>query len=109
MEPRSEDLLAEGILSSLKPSIEELDGSLMSLRHSQITLQQSIESLSEEIKAFSTFNHHLDLDTYLKKLTSSRRRVMLVSNILHNSQERLLKIQNGVAREMAKKKTLLAK
>ena len=106
-EVENADLLTEGIITSLKPSIEELDGSIMSLRQSQAKLKHNIETLSEEIKAFYNFEPNYDIEACLKKLMNSRRRVMLVNNILQNSQERLNRIHNGIAREMAKKKAQL--
>lgn len=102
-----EAILSEGLLTSLKPSIEELDASIVSLRQSQVDLQTSIESLSDDIKSFSNFDQDFHLEVCLKKLTNSRRRVMLVNNILQNSQERLNRIQNGVAKELVKKKNAL--
>ncbi|MGH0182167.1 UNVERIFIED_CONTAM: hypothetical protein FKN15_008209 [Acipenser sinensis] len=49
----------------------------------------------------------LDLDPYVKKLLSARRRVVLVNNILQNAQERLRRLNHNVAKETARRKTML--
>ena len=51
-EVENADLLTEGIITSLKSSIEELNRSIMSFRQSQAKWKHDIETLSEEIKAF---------------------------------------------------------
>uniref|UniRef100_A0A673GAI8 Biogenesis of lysosome-related organelles complex 1 subunit 7 n=1 Tax=Sinocyclocheilus rhinocerous TaxID=307959 RepID=A0A673GAI8_9TELE len=49
----------------------------------------------------------LDLDPYVKKLLNARRRVVLVNNILQNAQERLRRLNHNVAKETARRKTML--
>ena len=56
-------------------------------RQSQLELRQHIDSLSEDLKkAAERQNAPIELDAYVKKLNNSKRRVMLVNNILQNAQ-----------------------
>lgn len=49
----------------------------------------------------------LELDTYVTKLVNAKRKVVLVSNILQKTQERLNKIHQAVEKETNKRKALL--
>ncbi|XP_060552714.1 SNARE-associated protein Snapin-like, partial [Ruditapes philippinarum] len=75
---------------------------------SQVELRQQIDSLAGDLLVISSSQTiSVDLESYVKKLNNSRRRVMLVNNILQNVQERLTKLYNNVSRETARRKVLL--
>ncbi|KAG8190249.1 hypothetical protein JTE90_001333 [Oedothorax gibbosus] len=102
------DVLAEGLMEMLRPSVEQLDDHVRLTLVSQKELRQQIESLSEELRQISeTYNSMFDLDVYVKKLMNAKRRVMLVNNILQNAQERLNRLHQSIARETSKRKALL--
>ena len=50
----------------------------------QCVSSQELRQLSEKQKV------PVDLDTYIKKLANSRKRVLLVNDILHNVQVRVI-------------------
>jgi len=102
------DALAEGLVDLLKPAVEEIDERVRSVRQSQFDLRQNIDSLAEDLKKISEAQpNNVDLDSYIKKLNNSRRRVMLVNNILQNAQDRLSKLHYNVSKETARRKALL--
>lgn len=49
----------------------------------------------------------LELEGYVTKLVNAKRKVVVVSNILQKTQERLNKIHEAVERETNKRKALL--
>ncbi|MED6272417.1 SNARE-associated protein Snapin [Girardinichthys multiradiatus] len=102
------DPVAEGLLELIKPAIQQLDVHVHSVRESQVELREHIDNLATEL--FRINEHQkvaLDLDPYVKKLLNSRRRVVLVNNILQNAQERLRRLNHNVAKETARRKTML--
>ncbi|XP_072303183.1 SNARE-associated protein Snapin [Eucyclogobius newberryi] len=102
------DVLAEGLIDLMKPAIQQLDLHVHSVRESQVELREHIDNLATEL---CRINEHqrvaLDLDPYVKKLLNARRRVVLVNNILQNAQERLRRLNHNVAKETARRKTML--
>ncbi|XP_076353707.1 SNAP associated protein [Tachypleus tridentatus] len=107
-ESPTRDALADGLIELLRPTVEQIDERVKSTRISQMELRQQIDSLAEDLRHVSE-NQHVpyDLDIYVKKLMNAKRRVMLVSNILQNAQERLNRVHHNVAKETAKRKALL--
>ncbi|XP_054877963.1 SNARE-associated protein Snapin [Poeciliopsis prolifica] len=104
----STDPIAEGLLELIKPAIHQLDLHVHSVRESQVELREHIDNLATEL--FRINEHQkiaLDLDPYVKKLLNARRRVVLVNNILQNAQERLRRLNHNVAKETARRKTML--
>ncbi|XP_014871102.1 SNARE-associated protein Snapin [Poecilia latipinna] len=104
----STDPVAEGLLELIKPAIHQLDLHVHSVRESQVELREHIDNLATEL--FRINEHQkiaLDLDPYVKKLLNARRRVVLVNNILQNAQERLRRLNHNVAKETARRKTML--
>ncbi|XP_027892085.1 SNARE-associated protein Snapin [Xiphophorus couchianus] len=102
------DPVAEGLLELIKPAIHQLDLHVHSVRESQVELREHIDNLATEL--FRINEHQkiaLDLDPYVKKLLNARRRVVLVNNILQNAQERLRRLNHNVAKETARRKTML--
>ncbi|XP_016104389.1 SNARE-associated protein Snapin-like [Sinocyclocheilus grahami] len=106
--PSGRDALAEGLLELMSPAVQQLDLHVHSVRESQVELREHIDNLASEL---CRINEHqkvaLDLDPYVKKLLNARRRVVLVNNILQNAQERLRRLNHNVAKETARRKTML--
>ncbi|XP_061822790.1 SNARE-associated protein Snapin isoform X1 [Nerophis lumbriciformis] len=102
------DAIAEGMYNILQPAVQQLDLHVHSVRESQVELREHIDNLASEL---CRINEHqkvaLDLDPYVKKLLNARRRVVLVNNILQNAQERLRRLNHNVAKETARRKTML--
>ncbi|XP_006824978.1 SNARE-associated protein Snapin-like isoform X2 [Saccoglossus kowalevskii] len=102
------DDLADGLLDLLRPAVLEVDDQVKRVRESQVELRQQIDGLAEELKKLSEEQPlPVELDAYVKKLMNSRRRIMVVNNILQNAQERLGKLHYNVSRETARRKALL--
>ncbi|XP_052093933.1 SNARE-associated protein Snapin-like [Mytilus californianus] len=102
------DAIADGLVDLLKPSVEEVDSRVKTVRESQIELRQQIDLVAEDLKKIAELQGiPIDLEPYVKKLNNSRRRVMLVNNILQNSQDRLNKLYSNVSKETAKQKALV--
>lgn len=87
LDTKTRDALTEGLIDLLKPSVEEIDDRVRTVRESQVELRQHIDSLADDLKRIAEQQAvPVDLEPYVKKLNSSRRRVMLVNNILQNVQ-----------------------
>ncbi|KAJ7378128.1 hypothetical protein OS493_024793 [Desmophyllum pertusum] len=100
--------LADGLMQIFRPAVEELDNRVISVRKSQVELREQIDKLAQDLHRLSELQEFpIDLEPYVKKLMNSRRRVMLVNNILQNAQERLGRLHQSVTRETAKRKALL--
>jgi len=104
----NQNALADGLMQIFKPAVEELDDKVVSVRQSQVELREQIDKLAQDLHRLSELQElPVDLEPYVKKLMNSRRRVMLVNNILQNAQERLGRLHQSVTRETAKRKALL--
>lgn len=102
------DALTEGLMSLLKPTVDQLDERNRATRISQIELKQQIESLTEDLRRIDeALQCPLDLESYAKKLVSAKHKITVVGNILQTTQERLDKIHRSLDKESAKKQTLL--
>nr|XP_033329276.1 SNAPIN protein homolog [Megalopta genalis]XP_033329285.1 SNAPIN protein homolog [Megalopta genalis] len=102
------DALTEGLMSLLKPTVDQLDERIRATRICQIELKQQIESLSEELQRINeSLQCPLETDSYVKKLINAKHKITIVSNILHSTQERLNKIHQAVEKNTAKRKALL--
>ncbi|XP_073996167.1 SNAP associated protein [Rhodnius prolixus] len=102
------DSLAEGLMSVLKPTIDQLDERVRTTRVSQLELKQQLESLSEDLKNITyEQNSPLDLEVYSQKLLNSRHKITVVSNILQAAQDRLHKVQILINKENSKRKILV--
>ncbi|KAK3087920.1 hypothetical protein FSP39_012449 [Pinctada imbricata] len=87
LDNNTRDALSNGLIDLLKPSVEEIDDRVKTVRESQVELRQQIDSLADDLKAIAEQQAvPVDLEPYVKKLNNSRRRVMLVNNILQNVQ-----------------------
>ena len=106
--PEHQKLFADGLFNLLKPAVEELDESVLAVRHSQLELRQQIDSLTEDLKKINEqLQTKFDLEPYLKKLNNARRRIMLVNNIMQNVQERVNRLHSSVLKDVGRKKDLL--
>ena len=102
-----EDKLAEGLLYLLKPAVEEIDNNVVNTRESQLLLREHIDKLTVELHTLATVQKPpIDLDPYVKKLLTCRRKVTLVNSVLQNTQERLNKLQQNISKEINKKNAL---
>lgn len=102
------DALTEGLMSLLKPTVDQLDERIRATRISQIELKQQIDSLNEELlKISENLQQPLELESYVKKLVNAKQKVTIVSNILQTTQDRLNKIHQAIEKESAKKRSLL--
>ncbi|KAJ8300854.1 hypothetical protein KUTeg_022373, partial [Tegillarca granosa] len=87
LDTKTRDSVTDGLIELLKPSVEEIDDRVKTVRESQVELRQQIDSLADDLKRIAEQQAvPVDLDPYVKKLNNSRRRVMLVNNILQNVQ-----------------------
>ncbi|XP_070581883.1 SNARE-associated protein Snapin-like isoform X1 [Ptychodera flava] len=107
-DPQTRDALAEGLLDLLKPAVEEVDEQVARVRESQVELRQQIDGLADELKKLSDEQPlPVELDVYVKKLMNSRRRIMVVNNILQNAQTRMDKLNSRINAHVAKRKSTL--
>lgn len=99
------DSIADGLMSLLKPTIDQLDERVRTTRVSQLELKQQLDILSEELKQISAEQScPIDLEVYSNKLINSRHKISVVNNILQAAQDRLQKLQNQLTKESAKRK-----
>ncbi|XP_066582197.1 SNAPIN protein homolog [Prorops nasuta] len=103
------DALTEGLMSLLKPTVDQLDERIRATRICQIELKQRIESLTEELTGISNLLHFQQFDTesYVKKLINAKHKITIVSNILQATQERLNRLHQTVEKNTVKRKALL--
>ncbi|CAG0884015.1 unnamed protein product [Darwinula stevensoni] len=81
------DLLADGIVNMLKPTVDQIEERIKFTRIRQVELHQHIETLLIDLQRISEAQPApLDFEEYVKKLTNTKRRVMVINNILHNAQ-----------------------
>ncbi|KAH9508894.1 hypothetical protein Btru_050399 [Bulinus truncatus] len=108
LDQENRDAISRGLVDLLKPAVDEIDERVKCVRESQVELRQQIDSLCEDLKKISESDPvPVELEPYVKKLNSSRRRVMLVNSILQNVQDRLTKLHNNISKETARRKTML--
>ncbi|KAK3793825.1 hypothetical protein RRG08_018330, partial [Elysia crispata] len=87
LDSENKDAIARGLIGLLKPAVGEIDERVKGVRESQMELRQQIDSLCEDLKKITENDPvPIELEPYVKKLNSSRRRVMLVNSILQNVQ-----------------------
>ncbi|XP_060516456.1 uncharacterized protein LOC132695879 isoform X4 [Cylas formicarius] len=101
------DTIAEGLMGLIKPTVDQLVERVRATRLSQLELKQAIDSLAEELKKISAQQTSRDLDSYVRKLLNAKQRVVVLSNVLQNAQERLNKVHLSIDKEVVKRKMLL--
>ncbi|KJE95635.1 hypothetical protein CAOG_06066 [Capsaspora owczarzaki ATCC 30864] len=103
-------VLASGLFQLLLPVVEQLESSVDGVQTAQTALKTNIESLMTELRQFNEVNaatQPVNLDVYIKKLITARRRVTTVSNTLGETQARIQRLQQSIAKEQKRKKETL--
>ena len=84
------DTLAEGLVGLVRPSLESLDESVAATREAQAQLKDKIQSLENQlVQLQASVNRNqsgVDLEAYINKLTSSKKRILVVNSILQGAQ-----------------------
>merc|ERR1712136_173954 len=104
-EQRDKEALAQGLFHLFRPAVDQVDERVKAVRQSQVELRAHIDNLAEDLRRISDSRHvPIDLEPYIKKLTSTRRRVVVVTNVLSTVQERVNKLNYYVNREKNRRK-----
>nr|CAB3266427.1 SNARE-associated protein Snapin-like [Phallusia mammillata] len=99
-EPKIED----NLFAIIKPAVEKIDLNVAAVRQSQLELRNTIDAVSNELQRISEEQAlDVDLEPYIRRLINTKRRVVLVSNIVQNVQDRLNKLQRSTAQETIRK------
>jgi len=102
------DTITEGLLNLLKPSVETLDTQVEKTREAQIELRDQIDLLAAELKKISEQQASpIDLESYITKLGNSKKRVLVVQNVLASAQDRLNKVHQSCLRETNRRRNQL--
>jgi len=102
------DTITEGLLNVLKPSVEALDTQVEKTREAQVELRDQIDVLAAELKKISEQQASpIDLEAYITKLGNSKKRVLVVQNVLASAQDRLNKVHQSCLRETNRRRTQL--
>jgi chromosome segregation ATPase len=107
-EDREQSILAAGILNVLGPAVKQIDDKVDQVKDSQTKLKEQIDKLAEELCQLAEKQKiPIDLDTYIKKLAISRRRILLVNDILQNVHERMDKLQRNINKETIRQRSAI--
>ena len=84
----------------------------METRKAQAELRGNIELLAQDLEAIRAAQNPEDsplpdLEAAIEKLNNSKKRVVVVANLLKGAQDRLNKVHKECVRETAKRRTLL--
>lgn len=102
------DTLSDGLLSLLRPTIEQLDDRVRATRISQVELKQHLDGLSDDLKQLTDQQTcPLDLEKYVRKLNEAKAKITVVGNILQTSQDRLTKLTHQINKEQNRRKALI--
>ena len=81
------DNLTDGLVGLLRPSLEALDKGVCNTRDAQNELKDRINSLEQQLLAIEAEQScPVDLETYINKLNSSKKRILVVNTILQGAQ-----------------------
>ena len=81
------DNLTDGLVGLLRPSLEALDKGVTNTREAQNELKERINSLEQQLLAIEREQTcPIDLETYINKLDSSKKRILVVNTILQGAQ-----------------------
>ena len=81
------DNLTDGLVGLLRPSLEALDKGVSNTREAQNELKERISSLEKQFLAIEREQTcPVDLETYINKLDSSKKRILVVNTILQGAQ-----------------------
>jgi len=101
------DTLTEGLITLLKPTVDNLENSIKHTRQSQLELKTQIENLAVELNTISKNQQcPIDLESYIKKLLDARRRITTINSVLQNAQDRLNKIHQLSSKEIVRVQTV---
>ncbi|CAG0887403.1 unnamed protein product [Cyprideis torosa] len=99
------DLLADGIYGVLKPIVDRLDKGIKGTRLSQAELHQELDRVLVDLKLIADAQPPPnDFEAHISRLANIKRRVMVAHAQLANAKERLLRVQQGIAKEVSKRK-----
>jgi len=102
------DTITEGLLNLLKPSVEQLDTQVERTREAQIELRDQIDLLAADLKTISEQQASpIDLESYITKLSNSKKRVLVVQNVLASAQDRLNRVHQSCLRETNRRRAQL--
>ncbi|KAL5279893.1 hypothetical protein ACFFRR_004112 [Megaselia abdita] len=102
------DILAEGILSLFKPSVDKLDESVQSARESQGELKSQLESLLKQLQEIEACQDQMpEFSGKVKELISIKHKVSVITNVLQTTQERLVNLHQLIEKEEARRRNLL--
>ena len=102
----------EGIVNLVRPTVEAIDERVGETRKAQAELRDNIELLSRDLEAIRAAQddpslRSLDLESAINKLNESKKRVVVVANLLKGAQDRLNRVHQNCLKETAKRRTLL--
>lgn len=81
------DNLADGLVGLLRPSLEALHKGVCNTRDAQKELKERINSLEQQLLAIEAEQScPVDLETYINKLNTSKKRILVVNTILQGAQ-----------------------
>ena len=81
------DNLTDGLVGLLRPSLEALDKGVSNTREAQNELKERINSLEQQLLAIEREqNCPVHLESYINKLESSKKRILVVNTILQGAQ-----------------------
>ena len=81
------DNLTDGLVGLLRPSLEALDKGVSNTREAQNELKERINSLEQQLLAIEREqNCPVQLESYINKLESSKKRILVVNTILQGAQ-----------------------
>jgi hypothetical protein len=106
------EALQEGLVALLRPTVEIIDARVEDTRKAQQELRANIELLTEDLEAIKAAQQdpavkNLDLEGAINKLNNSKKRVVVVANLLKGAQDRLNRVHQNCLKETAKRRTLL--
>ena len=92
--------LQEGIVNLVRPTVEAIDERVGETRKAQAELRDNIELLSRDLEAIRAAQEDpslrsLDLESAINKLNESKKRVVVVANLLKGAQDRLNRVHQG--------------
>ncbi|VDN19437.1 unnamed protein product [Gongylonema pulchrum] len=97
--------LSDGIMGLIQPAVERIDNQVHATRLSQQKLKKHIETLAQYLKEISEEQQApYDLDSYVRKLDDSKRRIAAIGNSLQIVHDRLSRLQRNIARETYQQK-----
>ncbi|XP_055379475.1 SNAPIN protein homolog [Condylostylus longicornis] len=91
------DILAEGIISVFKPTVDKLDERITSLRAVQRDLTEQLNQLDDTLDKIEDIQQQFpDLNLKARKINGIKTKVTVIANILQSSQERLERLHQLV-------------